>query len=101
MFSASSRISARETRVRSLLAGRLNSINSRKVPRIRCNWPLTNANLLSVYGSLSRCWSICTIELIDVSDAGGKQSEGSHLLLMQHMRLRLLQLPRALGDAGF
>ena len=34
---------------------------------MRWSCPLTNASLFCVYGSASRRWSICTIELIDVS----------------------------------
>ena len=95
-------------RVCSLLAGRLNSISSRRVVRMRWSWPLTRPSLSSVYAS-----SVAALEHLHqradggervadlVGDAGGEQAEGGHLLLVQHVGLRLLQFAGALGDAGF
>ena len=108
MFSASSRMSPRATRVRSLLAGRLKLISSRSVR-------LDALQLAADQASLS--WrvgvAVAALEHLHqradgreriadlVGDAGGQQAERRHLLLVQHVGLRFLQFARALGDAGF
>ena len=99
-------MSPRATRPRSVLAGRLNSISSRRVVRMRCSWPLTRASLSQRVGVAAAALEHLhqradrRERVADlVGDAGGQQAEGRHLLLVQHVGLGLLQLARALGDA--